>query len=124
MTDSVTGAPIAAAQPGPFMPEPLPPSPHGATARKAVKLAFPFMLDGRNWTEIFVRRFTVAQIETIFRNYRAEVESDPEAPLTFPSFVDSDGVEVPSEVRRALDYDDMVNLQDEGARSLPLRFQR
>ena len=121
MPDPVT----TAEQPAAYVPEPLPPSSFAdpSKARRAIALSMPVVVDGKTWSEIYVRRFTVDQVGVVMRNWTEDRKTDPEAQPMFPSFVDAAGEPVPRAVTRQLDFDDMQNLQKAAQLFLPQMFR-
>lgn len=121
MSDTPDASPALA----PFTPEPIPPSAFAdpTKARRAVPLTMPIVVDGRTWSQIFVRRFTVDQVAAVMRNWEEEQKRDPAAQPAFPSFVDENGAEVSTSVMRLLDFDDMQEVQKAARDFLPLMFR-
>ncbi len=127
MTDPVMPASDqrAATEPVSRIPEPLPPSSFAdpSKARRTIALDNPIIVDGKTWSEIYVRRFTVDQVGVIMRNWTEDRKSNPEAQPMFPSFIDEAGTPVPQRVTRLLDFDDMQKLQKAAQDFLPLMFR-
>ena len=124
MSDAVSPAGDQPALP-PFTPEPIPLSAFAdpTKARRAVPLSNPIVVDGKTWSQIFVRRFSVDQVAAVMRNWEEEQKRDPAAQPAFPSFIDESGAEVATAVMRLLDFDDMQVVQKAARDFLPLMFR-
>ncbi len=120
-------APVAmpAPAPAPFVPEPLPASSFAdlKSIMGVVPLTYPVVFGDRTWTEIHLRVFTTAQVAAVIRNYDRRLKVDPTAALSFPVYVDADGVDVPDGLIQQLAQDDVDELQEKAGDFLPRRFR-
>ncbi len=116
-----SGASVAA-----FVPRPLPPARWAdpAKARRPVPLVDPGdRRCGQDSRRIYVRKFSVAQIAVIIGNWSEARKTDSDAPLSFPSYVDEDGSEIPSGTMALLEDDDMQTVREVAEAFLPRRFR-
>ena len=110
----------------PFVPQPLPLARWAdpTKARKPVPLAIPVVDEGGKTLEaVYVRKFSVAQIAVIIGNWTEARKTDPDAPLSFQSYVDADGAEIPSSTMALLEDDDMQTVREVAEAFLPRRFR-
>ena len=117
-TDATAAAPA-------FVSEPLPPSTfaNAKALMGVVALKYPVEFEGKTWSEIHLRVFTTAQVATVIRNYDRRLKVEPDAPFSFPVYVDADGNDVPDGLIQQLAQDDVDDLQERAGDFLPRRFR-
>ena len=116
-----SGASVAA-----FVPQPLPLARWAdpTKARRAVPVSIPIVDEaGKTHDVIYVRKFSVAQIAVIIGNWSEARKTDPDAPLSFPSYVDESGAEIPAGTMALLEDDDMQAVREAAEAFLPRRFR-
>lgn len=110
----------------PFTPKALPAARWAdpTQARRAVPLTIPVVDEvGKTVATIYVRKFSVGQIGVIIGNWTEARKADPDTPLTFPSYVDEEGAEVPAATMALLDDDDLQAVREAAEAFLPRRFR-
>ncbi len=121
MPDAATKQPAPPAR----IPLVLPPSHFTDRSKvvKAVPLAYPVTFAGRDWTEIHLRRLSVAQIAAVFANHTANLALNPDARLDLPIFIDEEGNDLPDGLLDELDPDDTEAVNEAASNFMPRRFK-
>ena len=124
MPDAILADPAPAAPPA-LTPLVLPPAQftNPADSFKPFPLTVGVTVDGRSYSMVGIRRFTVAQMRAISENFRANAEANPDARPAMPIYTDDTGQDLPPAVLDALTPDDFDALDKATLDFLPARMR-
>ena len=87
---------------------------------RAFPLKYPVVVDGRTYSEVHLKRLTVAEVAQFIETVS---NADKRSAIAWPTYVDADGAPLPQAVLNTLDDDDGYAIEQGLADFLPHRLQ-